>query len=120
MRIGELVEKTQVSGQTVHHDINAAILPRPHELGRAAILPPKAVATSNRSRRSKSSGRTTCFPSPRSRRSSRDSANRSRPIQLHSKYFTLLDRLLPDEIVGKPASRKATTLRPEWHGRNSS
>lgn len=112
MKIKELVERTHVSGQSIHHYINAGVLPAPRKLGKNSadyhdryvdqiqaikdlqenhFLPLSAIKKIVRKQKQSSNGDLSA-------------------LQIQSKYFKPLDRLLPTEVIGKRAFEDATGL----------
>lgn len=116
MRIGELVKRTNVSKQAIHHYINEGVLPRPRKLGvNAADYSDRYV---DQIRTVKELQNSHFLPLSEIKKilkkQRRAPASDSSSLQLQNKYFKPLDRLLSGEIVGKMSFRQATGLSLEW------
>jgi len=119
MRIGELVKRTQVSRQTIHHYINAGVLPKPRKLGRNAADYGERYVEQIRAIKELQQNHFLPLSEIKKvlRRRGRSLGSEALALQLQSKYFRPLNRLVPDEIAGKTAFRKATGLSAKWLGR---
>lgn len=112
MKISELAERTRISKQTIHHYINAGVLPKPRKLGRnSADYSDRYV---DQIRTIKELQNSHFLPLSEIKKilknQRRSNTQDSGDLRLQNKFFKPLDRLLPAEIVGKMAFRKATGL----------
>ena len=115
MKIRELVERTRVSKETVHYYIREGLLPKPRKRGRNIadyedshverirlikelqdhyFLPLAVIKNILKRRRKSSEGQSL--------------------LGLRREYFRPVDQLLPHEIDGEEAFRKATGLGRSW------
>ncbi len=115
MKIRDLVQRTRVSKETVHYYIREGLLPRPRKRGRNIadyddshverirlikelqdryFLPLAVIKNILKHQKKSSEGRSL--------------------LSLRREYFRPVDRLLPNEIDGEEAFRKATGLGRNW------
>lgn len=115
MKIGDLVQRTQVSKETVHYYIREGLLPKPRKLGRNVAeydahfverirlikelqdqyyLPLAVIGNILKNQKKSSEGRSI--------------------LSLRREYFQPVDHLLPKEVAGEKAFLKATGLGKNW------
>lgn len=118
MKIGDLVQRTQVSKETVHYYIREGLLPKPRKLGRNVAdydehfierirlikelqdryyLPLAVIGNILKNQKKSSEGRSI--------------------LSLRREYFQPVDHLLPKEVSGEEAFLKATGLGKNWLGK---
>lgn len=116
MKISELVERTGVSKETIHHYIREGLLRKPRKTE-------KNVADYNQNYVEqilliKDLRENYYLPLPVIKkiikRTKKQSSVTQFLSQLRSKYFRPVDRLLTKEIIGRDAFREATGLGREW------
>jgi DNA-binding transcriptional MerR regulator len=111
MKISELAKRTQVSKETIHYYVREKLLPRPRKLG-------KNVADYNESyvqqiKLIKELQDHRFLPLSLIKRIlkyEKGSPERESFLELHTDYFRPVDQLLPTNVVGEDAFRKATGL----------
>jgi DNA-binding transcriptional MerR regulator len=115
VKIGDLVQRTQVSKETVHFYIREGLLPKPRKLGRNVAeydehfierirlikelqdryyLPLAVIGNILKNQKRSSEGRSI--------------------LSLRREYFQPVDHLLPKEVSGEEAFLKATGLGKNW------
>ena len=115
MKISELVQRTRVSKETVHYYIREGLLPKPRKRGKNIadyedshveairlikelqdryFLPLAVIKNILKRQRKSSEGKSL--------------------LSLRREYFRPVDQLLPNEIDGEEAFRKATGLGRNW------
>ncbi len=117
MKIGELVKRTQTNKQTIHHYIQKGVLRKPRKRGRnTADYGERYV---EQIQIIKDLQKNHFLPLAEIKKILQEQRRSNAPdhskLQFHSEFFKPLDRLLPDEIVGKLAFRKETGLSAKWH-----
>jgi DNA-binding transcriptional MerR regulator len=111
MKISELAKRTQVSKETIHYYVREKLLPRPRKLG-------KNVADYNESyvqqiKLIKELQDHRFLPLSLIKRIlkyEKGSPERESFLELQTDYFRPVDQLLPTNVVGEEAFRKATGL----------
>jgi len=115
VKIGDLVQRTQVSKETVHYYIREGLLPKPRKLGRNVaeyddhyierirlikelqdqyFLPLAVIGNILKNQKKSSEGRSI--------------------LSLRREYFQPVDHLLPKEVIGEEAFLEATGLGKNW------
>jgi DNA-binding transcriptional MerR regulator len=115
LKIRELVERTGVSRETVHYYIREGLLPRPRKRGRNIANYDDSYV--ERIRMIKELQDNYFLPLAVIKnilRYRKKSAEEQSFLSLRREYFRPVDQLLPSEIVGEEAFRKATGLGRKW------
>jgi len=116
VRIGELVKRTQVSKQTIHHYINAGVLPKPRKLGRNSADYSDWYV--DQIRTIKALQKNQLLPLSEIGKILKKQQGAASPdpslLQLQSQYLKPVERLSPNSIVGRRAFRDATGLSGAW------
>jgi DNA-binding transcriptional MerR regulator len=115
VKIGELVQRTQVSKETVHYYIREGLLPKPRKLGRNVaeyddhyierirlikelqdqyFLPLAVIGNILKNQKKSPEGRSI--------------------LSLRREYFQPVDHLLPKEVIGEMVFLEATGLGKSW------
>ncbi|MEE8399253.1 MAG: MerR family transcriptional regulator [Desulfobacterales bacterium] len=112
MRIRELVDRTRISKQTIHHYINSGVLPRPRKLGKnSADYNDRYVDRIQTIKELQEHYYLPLTTIKKILKKQKKSPNGNLSLlQIQSQYFKPLDRLLPTEVVGKKAFEDATGL----------
>jgi DNA-binding transcriptional MerR regulator len=111
MKISELAKRTQVSKETIHYYVRERLLPRPRKLGRNVAEYNESYV--HRIRLIKELQDHRFLPLSLIKRIlkyEKDSPERESFLELQTDYFRPVDQLLPTNVVGEEAFRKATGL----------
>ncbi len=105
MKIGELADRAQVSKQTIHHYINAGVLPKPRKTGRlSADYHDRYLDQLQTIKELKENHYLPLSKVKRILKTQRKACNGDLSLlQIQSQYFRPLDRFLPSKVVGKKA-----------------
>jgi DNA-binding transcriptional MerR regulator len=115
LKISELVQRTQISKETVHYYIREGLLPKPRKLGKnVADYSESYVARLRLIRELQDHRFLPLSVIKRILKQQGRSPERESILKLHSEYFRPVDQLLPTEIVGEDAFREATGLGRKW------
>jgi DNA-binding transcriptional MerR regulator len=116
MKIGELSERTKVSKQTIHHYINEGVLPKPRKLGVNTADYGERYVERILTVKELQEGHFLPLSKIKKVLKEQRRSDTLDPVVLNiqSKYFKPLDRLLPDVVIGKTAFLEATGLSETW------
>ncbi len=116
MKIKELVDRTHITKQTIHHYINSGVLPRPRKLGKnSADYHDSYVDQIQTIKELQEHYYLPLTTIKKILKKQRKSLNGDLSLlHIQSQYFKPLDRLMPSEVVGKKAFESATGLTRKW------
>ena len=118
MKISELVQRTQVSKETIHYYIREGILPRPRKLAKNVADYDEGFVERIRLIKELQDHRFLPLSVIKKiLKHQKSSAERESLLRLHSEYFRPVDQLLPSEIVGESGFCEATGLGRKWLAR---
>jgi DNA-binding transcriptional MerR regulator len=115
VKISELVQRAQVSRETIHYYIREGLLPKPRKRGRnVADYDEFFIKRLQLIKELQDHRFLPLSIIKKVLRNQRESPERETMLQLHSEYFRPVDQLLPGEIQGQEAFREATGLGRKW------
>lgn len=115
MKIGELVQRTKVTKETVHYYIREGLLPKPRKRGRNIADYDNAYI--ERIQMIKELQDRYFLPLAIIKnilKNQKRTAEGESLLRLRKEYFRPVDQLLPQEVEGEESFLKATGLGPKW------